>query len=224
MNCDDVHELLEAYSLGLLDADQQAAIDAHLPTCPADCRELARNYADLLADLPLALSVTTSAKPPEAIKARLLEAIQKPSTPKAIPAPTKAAQPGIRQMLVRRRVMPILAAMLVLALLIGLGTGLSVALARESALQAQIADLTGQQQLVLDVVDSSKVSKILLRPSIGSTSTAYGKVYTRPDLADVVVMAARLPPPTAGQAYHVWLRSEERRVGKECRSRWSPYH
>ena len=22
----------------------------------------------------------------------------------------------------------------------------------------------------------------------------------------------------------VWERSEERRVGKECRSRWSPYH
>ena len=22
----------------------------------------------------------------------------------------------------------------------------------------------------------------------------------------------------------VWIRSEERRVGKECRSRWSPYH
>ena len=24
--------------------------------------------------------------------------------------------------------------------------------------------------------------------------------------------------------YNVYLRSEERRVGKECRSRWSPYH
>ena len=24
--------------------------------------------------------------------------------------------------------------------------------------------------------------------------------------------------------YEVLLRSEERRVGKECRSRWSPYH
>ena len=23
---------------------------------------------------------------------------------------------------------------------------------------------------------------------------------------------------------HPFLRSEERRVGKECRSRWSPYH
>ena len=25
-------------------------------------------------------------------------------------------------------------------------------------------------------------------------------------------------------AYHIRSRSEERRVGKECRSRWSPYH
>ena len=25
-------------------------------------------------------------------------------------------------------------------------------------------------------------------------------------------------------AYGVGLRSEERRVGEECRSRWSPYH
>src|SRR5256885_9665046 len=32
---------------------------------------------------------------------------------------------------------------------------------------------------------------------------------------------ARLPPP-AGDAHRA--RSEERRVGKECRSRWAPYH
>src|SRR2546426_11576313 len=25
-------------------------------------------------------------------------------------------------------------------------------------------------------------------------------------------------------AYYLYERSEERRVGKECRSRWSPYH
>src|SRR5438093_12279210 len=28
----------------------------------------------------------------------------------------------------------------------------------------------------------------------------------------------------AARLYRVELRSEERRVGKECRSRWSPYH
>src|SRR5688572_31067882 len=39
------------------------------------------------------------------------------------------------------------------------------------------------------------------------------------------------PPPTAPRtSSHCWssaaaaTRSEERRVGKECRSRWSPYH
>src|SRR4051794_28580516 len=31
-----------------------------------------------------------------------------------------------------------------------------------------------------------------------------------------------LPP--VSDAYAAFLRSEERRVGKECRSRWSPYH
>ena len=30
--------------------------------------------------------------------------------------------------------------------------------------------------------------------------------------------------PAARTSLEVLLRSEERRVGKECRSRWSPYH
>src|SRR2546428_14141313 len=34
--------------------------------------------------------------------------------------------------------------------------------------------------------------------------------------------ASRLPPPVDAQTLQA--RSEERRVGKECRSRWSPYH
>src|SRR5687767_15278169 len=31
-------------------------------------------------------------------------------------------------------------------------------------------------------------------------------------------------PVSAAPAAYFFLRSEERRVGKECRSRWSPYH
>ena len=30
--------------------------------------------------------------------------------------------------------------------------------------------------------------------------------------------------PESGKTTQYWQRSEERRVGKECRSRWSPYH
>src|SRR6266511_2268847 len=37
---------------------------------------------------------------------------------------------------------------------------------------------------------------------------------------DVVLLDVRMPKMTGIE----FLRSEERRVGKECRSRWSPYH
>src|SRR2546430_16255178 len=55
------------------------------------------------------------------------------------------------------------------------------------------------------------------------------------DCIDLSVVSAGKPQHFAigRDATHVWaaatgqlpfLRSEERRVGKECRSRWSPYH
>ena len=36
----------------------------------------------------------------------------------------------------------------------------------------------------------------------------------------------KLREPSFGHQYpdKIFFRSEERRVGKECRSRWSPYH
>ena len=43
----------------------------------------------------------------------------------------------------------------------------------------------------------------------------------------LIVRAGALPAPSgrdAGRNASGALRSEERRVGKECRSRWSPYH
>ena len=44
--------------------------------------------------------------------------------------------------------------------------------------------------------------------------------YTNPDDKDVMVLAL-----VTEKGYVLELtRSEERRVGKECRSRWSPYH
>ena len=41
--------------------------------------------------------------------------------------------------------------------------------------------------------------------------------------ADMVVCSAHKTLPALGQS-SLLFRSEERRVGKECRSRWSPYH
>ena len=36
--------------------------------------------------------------------------------------------------------------------------------------------------------------------------------------------AVNSPPPSCYKDSIEQVRSEERRVGKECRSRWSPYH
>ena len=44
-----------------------------------------------------------------------------------------------------------------------------------------------------------------------------------PERAHRTGLAVRRSPSRTGFLRHV-LRSEERRVGKECRSRWSPYH
>src|SRR2546427_13094890 len=35
---------------------------------------------------------------------------------------------------------------------------------------------------------------------------------------------SHLPEPDRARHHRAGIRSEERRVGKECRSRWSPYH
>ena len=50
----------------------------------------------------------------------------------------------------------------------------------------------------------------------------YGLIYSLPQThLDIEVVATKTTR-KAGPYYQ--YRSEERRVGKECRSRWSPYH
>ena len=47
-------------------------------------------------------------------------------------------------------------------------------------------------------------------------------------LITALVQTAKIPVLRQLARFYVWVirgtRSEERRVGKECRSRWSPYH
>ena len=60
------------------------------------------------------------------------------------------------------------------------------------------------------------------------------KLYLLFVLLASLVLTAFVPQTAAGEMAEavrpekidpaLWDRSEERRVGKECRSRWSPYH
>src|SRR5260370_36238579 len=60
--------------------------------------------------------------------------------------------------------------------------------------------------------------------SHGSDWTAPG--WEEPSIFDVncLCVGGWVPLSEWSESVVPWLRSEERRVGKECRSRWSPYH
>src|SRR3712207_9328458 len=67
--------------------------------------------------------------------------------------------------------------------------------------------------------DGQKVGKLAMSrigQKQGSDLREQLEVTTMKDAVDVVMLANRF--------FDIEIRSEERRVGKECRSRWSPYH
>jgi hypothetical protein len=212
MTCDEIRELLEAYALGALDVDEEESVESHLPECP-DCRLLANEYIDAANMLPYALSLVSPFSLPSSVKGHLLQSLEAASPPTPSPSATEKPSGAWRPIpawrwpsLWRPRALATLAALILLALLVAWSVRLNVALSRERALRAEFASLVSQQEVVLEVVDSSKTLRVLLRPPAGG-SRAYGKLYTRPDMPHVVVMAARLSQPTPGQAYHLWLTS-----------------
>ena len=84
-----------------------------------------------------------------------------------------------------------------------------------------IANIVVAQMLFLESENPEKDIALYIN-SPGGSATALFAIYdtmqaVRPDVATWCVGQAA----SAGATL---LRSEERRVGKECRSRWSPYH
>src|SRR2546421_6670066 len=70
------------------------------------------------------------------------------------------------------------------------------------------------------------ISVELIHRTVGLDSVrveAYGTVDGLNSAVGVLLAVPGLPP-AVGACLTQVQRSEERRVGKECRSRWSPYH
>src|SRR2546430_6712569 len=62
--------------------------------------------------------------------------------------------------------------------------------------------------------------------NLGSAGTleVFVRAPIQPEFVDLVADARAAIASDLGEALDSLYRSEERRVGKECRSRWSPYH
>src|SRR2546430_12080485 len=77
-------------------------------------------------------------------------------------------------------------------------------------------------------------SDLLQLPTASSSANVPPPNTRRPHIANLLTVWGSARPKTAlgipaprglfKRPFVIELRSEERRVGKECRSRWSPYH
>ena len=68
------------------------------------------------------------------------------------------------------------------------------------------------------------MSKYTIGIDLGGTTMTAGIVNENYEIVGKLTWATRLPRPAEDLEKALADRSEERRVGKECRSRWSPYH
>ena len=64
---------------------------------------------------------------------------------------------------------------------------------------------------------------LLFAQTVGTVRCRHGVMPVPVPATVNIVSAYKIPMELTG-AKGEYVRSEERRVGKECRSRWSPYH
>ena len=106
----------------------------------------------------------------------------------------------------------------------------SLSRALRAPMEARVALIAANELLRYRPVDDvyeewlDRVAE-LVRATGGSPAPSAPLYRTKPHAGDEAPAAPRPPPPQEGaMAPRRVARSEERRVGKECRSRWSPYH
>lgn len=201
MDCEQVQEQIEAHVLGMLGQAEDQEVRRHLATCP-NCRRLARSYEPIVAGLPGALAAASPLRAHPAVKERVMGGLEATH----------------RSRFLRLRFSRVVAAiaMLLLATSLAWGFRTSAELAHERVVNAELqGKLQAKDQLtVFEVVDSPSTTKLSLRSTDGSS--AYGKIFTKADTTDVVVMVNRLPPARAGETYQLWLTSggETRLAGR----------
>ena len=74
-------------------------------------------------------------------------------------------------------------------------------------------------------VEMEKAPKVVVKPVVRPTTPAPAPTpVVKPAAPSTGKSGVKSPLPGVILDIKVNVRSEERRVGKECRSRWSPYH
>src|SRR3712207_2871294 len=79
--------------------------------------------------------------------------------------------------------------------------------------------------LLVGTVSTHAINPFLYKSTGSDTEKDFQPVTLIARLPNLLAVNPKVPAKTVGEVVdYVKKRSEERRVGKECRSRWSPYH
>ena len=93
-------------------------------------------------------------------------------------------------------------------------------------LAGDVGELNEKQKKYLDEVYRSNQRMVeLVNALLNVSSLELGTFAIEPKATDIIKLTKSVIFYSAKMKISFFLqRSEERRVGKECRSRWSPYH
>ena len=89
---------------------------------------------------------------------------------------------------------------------------------RDEQIQEQKEERKEQEELFSEIADGNKLEQQVNNSDSGVDSVKIAQLHIKNIIQDNNLIDEDL------KGIEIDLRSEERRVGKECRSRWSPYH
>lgn len=185
----NLHALTGAYALDALDADERAAFEAHLATCPECCREIASLQATVTR-----LGASAEVPPPPDLKAMVLA---QASVTAQVP-PTSSRTPAAREpaALPRGWASPQrwLRTAAAAAVVVALGAG-GILVARDN----EAARLSAQMQ--------DKAMRIMAAPDAVSHDVELGAshVVTSMEMGAAVLLGEDVPMPDDGAVYQVWM-------------------
>jgi hypothetical protein len=204
MDHEELRGQLGAYALGALDPDEAEAMTAHLATCDG-CRAELAGLRQVTDGLPTALEAASPLRVHPSVKRKTLAAVQGPASPR-------------RSLLTR---WPLVAAAALVLFLGSTAYAIHLQLDQQdlaATVRAQTLAKLGEtlsqrdQLRVLEVLSSNTTMQRPLRPvdpAPPAFHSSYGKLWTRADDSDVVVMVNRLPQPPPGQHYEVYVMTSD---------------
>ena len=200
----EARDQLAACALGALELGEADAVREHLTRC-AECRAELATFEHVTHELTSALAVASPLRVHPSLRRRIVAGVRRRSARRLLPRPW---------------LLPAVAALAIVLFLASSLYALSLRqqLAQGELLRQQSLDKVRtrlsqpDQYRVLEVLDSTTTTRRVLRSVDPDHPAAYGKLWTRGDDADVVIMVNRLPQPGPGQKYVLTLTTADGRT------------